>query len=67
MKWWEGSMVLWRIADSSYPVIEYQQTYTPSNYTYHGIVTLPHPGKIGWFSINDFVQGFDCLELLIFD
>lgn len=67
MKWWEGSMVLWRIADSSYPVIEYQQTYTPSNYTYHGTVTLPHPGKIGWFSINDFVQGFDCLELLIFD
>ncbi len=67
MKWAEGSMVLWRIADSSYPVIEYQQTYTPSNYTYHGIVTLPHPGKIGWFSINDFVQGFDCLELLIFD
>ena len=67
MKWWEGSMVLWRIADSSYPVIEYQQTYTPTNYTYHGIVTLPHPGKIGWFSINDFVQGFDCLELLIFD
>lgn len=67
MKWWEGSMVLWRIADSSYPVIEYQQTYTPSNYTYHGTVTLPHPGKIGWFSINDFVQGFDCLELFIFD
>lgn len=67
MKWWEGSMVLWRIADSPYPVIEYQQTYTPSNYTYHGTVTLPHPGKIGWFSINDFVQGFDCLELLIFD
>lgn len=67
MKWWEGSMVLWRIADSSYPVIEYQQTYTPSNYTYHGTVTLPHPGKIGWFSINDFVQGFDYLELLIFD
>lgn len=67
LKWWEGSMVLWRIADSPYPVIEYQQTYTPSNYTYHGTVTLPHPGKIGWFSINDFVQGFDCLELLIFD
>lgn len=67
MKWWEGSMVLWRIADSSYPVIEYQQTYTPSNYTYHGTVTLPHPGKIGWFSINDFVQEFTCLELLIFD
>lgn len=67
LKWWEGSMVLWRIADSSYPVIEYQQTYTPSNYTYHGTVTSPHPGKIGWFSINDFVQGFDCLELLIFD
>ncbi len=67
MKWWEGSMVLWRIADSSYPVIEYQQTYTPSNYTYHGTVTLPHPGKIGWFSINDFVQGFNCLELFIFD
>lgn len=67
MKWWEGSMVLWRIADSPYPVIEYQQTYTPSNYTYHGTVTLPHPGKIGWFSINDFVQGFDCLELFIFD
>ena len=39
MKWWEGSMVLWRIADSPYPVIEYQQTYTPSNYTYHGTVT----------------------------
>lgn len=68
MKWWEGSMVLWRIADSSYPVIEYQQTYTPSNYTYHGTVTLPHPGKIGWFSTkDDFVQGFVCLELLIFD
>ena len=67
MKWWEGSMVLWRIADSPYPVIEYQQTYTPSNYTYHGTVTLPHPGKIGWFSINHFVQGFDRLELLIFD
>lgn len=67
MKWWEGSMVLWRIADSPYPVIEYQQTYTPSNYTYHGTVTLPHPGKIGWFSINNFVQGFDWLELLIFD
>lgn len=67
MKWWEGSMVLWRIADSPYPVIEYQQTYTPSNYTYHGTVTLPHPGKIGWFSINDFVQGFSCLELFIFD
>lgn len=67
MKWAEGSMVLWRIADSPYPVIEYQQTYTPSNYTYHGTVTSPHPGKIGWFSINDFVQGFDCLELLIFD
>lgn len=68
MKWWEGSMVLWRIADSPYPVIEYQQTYTPSNYTYHGTVTLPHPGKIGWFSTkDDFVQGFDCLELLIFD
>ena len=67
MKWWEGSMVLWRIADSPYPVIEYQQTYTPSNYTYHGTVTLPHPGKIGWFSISDFVLGFDWLELLIFD
>lgn len=67
MKWWEGSMVLWRIAESPYPVIEYQQTYTPSNYTYHGTVTLPHPGKIGWFSINNFVQGFDWLELLIFD
>lgn len=68
MKWWEGSMVLWRIADSPYPVIEYQQTYTPSNYTYHGTVTLPHPGKIGWFSTkDDFVQGFDLLELLIFD
>ena len=67
MKWWEGSMVLWRIADSPYPVIEYQHTYTPSNYTYHGTVTLPEPGKIGWFSINHFVQGFDRLELLIFD
>lgn len=67
MKWWEGSMVLWRIADSPYPVIEYQQTYTPSNYTYHGTVTLPHPGKIGWFSINNFVQGFNWFELLIFD
>lgn len=68
MKWAEGSMVLWRIADSPYPVIEYQQTYTPSNYTYHGTVTLPHPGKIGWFSTkDDLVQGFDCLELLIFD
>lgn len=68
LKWWEGSMVLWRIADSPYPVIEYQQTYTPSNYTYHGTVTLPHPGKIGWFSTkDDFVQGFDLLELLIFD
>lgn len=68
MKWWEGSMVLWRIAESPYPVIEYQQTYTPSNYTYHGTVTLPHPGKIGWFStIYDYVQGFSNLELLIFD
>lgn len=68
MKWAEGSMVLWRIADSSYPVIEYQQTHTPASYTYHGTVTLPHPGKIGWFSTkDDFVQGFVCLELLIFD
>lgn len=67
MKWAEGSMVLWRIADSPYPVIEYQQTYTPSNYTYHGTVTLPHPEKIGWFSINYFVQGFNWFELLIFD
>lgn len=52
MKWAEGSMVLWRIADSAYPVIEYQQTYSPSSYTYHGTVTVPHPGKIGWFSVK---------------
>lgn len=64
----EGSMVLWRIADSAYPVIEYQQTYTPSSYTYHGTVTVPHPGKIGWFSVKeDINQDFSCLELLIFD
>ena len=68
MKWWEGSMVLWRIADSSYPVIEYQQTYTPSNYTYHGTVTVPHPGKIGWFSVTeDIMEDFCNLELLIYD
>lgn len=64
----EGSMVLWRIADSAYPVIEYQQTYTPSSYTYHGTVTLPHPGKIGWFSTKeDRVEDFVDLELLIYD
>ena len=68
LKWIEGSMVLWRIADSAYPVIEYQQTYTPSNYTYHGTVTLPHPGKIGWFSVKeDIVRDFWNLELLIYD
>lgn len=68
LKWIEGSMVLWRIADSAYPVIEYQQTYTPSNYTYHGTVTLPHPGKIGWFSVKeDKVRDFWNLELLIYD
>lgn len=68
LKWAEGSMVLWRIADSAYPVIEYQQTYTPSNYTYHGTVTLPHPGKIGWFSVKeDIVRDFWNLELLIYD
>ncbi len=68
LKWVEGSMVLWRIADSAYPVIEYQQTYTPSNYTYHGTVTLPHPGKIGWFSVKeDIVRDFWNLELLIYD
>lgn len=68
MKWAEGSMVLWRIADSAYPVIEYQQTYTPSSYTYHGTVTVPHPGKIGWFSVKeDIVQDFVGLELYIYD
>ena len=68
LKWIEGSMVLWRIADSAYPVIEYQQTYTPSNYTYHGTVTLPHPGKIGWFSVKeDIMEDFCNLELLIYD
>lgn len=68
LKWIEGSMVLWRIADSAYPVIEYQQTYTPSNYTYHGTVTVPHPGKIGWFSTKeDINQDFVGLELLIYD
>lgn len=68
MKHAEGSMVLWRIADSAYPVIEYQQTYTPSNYTYHGTVTVPHPGKIGWFSVKeDIMEDFCNLELLIYD
>lgn len=68
LKWLEGSLVLWRIADSAYPVIEYQQTYTPSNYTYHGTVTLPHPGKIGWLSTKiDMVRDFGTLELLIYD
>lgn len=68
LKWIEGSMVLWRIADSAYPVIEYQQTYTPSNYTYHGTVTVPHPGKIGWFSVTeDIMEDFCNLELLIYD
>lgn len=68
LKWIEGSMVLWRIADSAYPVIEYQQTYTPSNNTYHGTVTVPHPGKIGWFSTKeDICQDFVGLELLIYD
>lgn len=68
MKWAEGSMVLWRIADSAYPVIEYQQTYTPSNYTYHGTVMVPHPGKIGWFSVKeDIMEDFCNLELLIYD
>lgn len=68
MKHAEGSMVLWRIADSAYPVIEYQQTYTPSSYTYHGTVTVPHPGKIGWFSVKeDIVQDFVGLELYIYD
>lgn len=68
LKWIEGSMVLWRIADSAYPVIEYQQTYTPSNYTYHGTVTVHHPGKIGWFSVTeDIMEDFCNLELLIYD
>lgn len=68
LKWLEGSLVLWRIADSAYPVIEYQQTYTPSNYTYHGTVTLPHPGKIGWLSTKiDMTRDFGTLELLIYD
>ena len=68
MKWAEGSMVLWRIADSAYPVIEYQQTYSPSSYTYHGTVTVPHPGKIGWFSVTeDIMEDFCNLELLIYD
>lgn len=68
MKWAEGSMVLWRIADSAYPVIEYQQTYSPSSYTYHGTVTVPHPGKIGWFSVKeDIMEDFCNLELLIYD
>ncbi len=68
LKWIEGSLVLWRIADSAYPVIEYQQTYTPSSYTYHGTVTLPHPGKIGWFSTKiGMVRDFGTLELLIYD
>lgn len=69
LKWIEGSMVLWRIADSAYPVIEYQQTYTPSNYTYHGTVTLPHPGKIGWFSVKEDMLDYEFtnLELLIYD
>lgn len=69
MKHAEGSMVLWRIADSAYPVIEYQQTYTPSNNTYHGTVTLPHPGKIGWFSVKEDMLDYEFtnLELLIYD
>lgn len=68
MKHAEGSMVLWRIADSAYPVIEYQQTYTPSSYTYHGTVTVPHPRKIGWFGVKeDRVEDFVDLELLIYD
>ena len=68
LKWIEGSMVLWRIADSAYPVIEYQQTYSPSSYTYHGTVTVPHPGKIGWFSVKeDIMEDFCNLELLIYD
>ena len=68
LKWWEGSLVLWRIADSAFPVLDYKQTYNPANKTYHGTVSIPHAGKIGWFStIDKEIKGFNGLELLIYD
>ena len=68
LKWAEGSLVLWRIADSAFPVLDYKQTYKPANKTYHGTVSIPHAGKIGWFStIDQEIKGFNGLELLIYD
>lgn len=68
LKWAEGSLVLWRIADSAFPVLDYKQTYNPANKTYHGTVSIPHAGKIGWFStIDKEIKGFNGLELLIYD
>lgn len=68
LKWAEGSLVLWRIADSAFPVLDYKQTYNPANKTYHGTVSIPHAGQIGWFStIDQEIKGFNGLELLIYD
>lgn len=68
MKWWEGSMVLWRIADSAFPVMNYTQTYDQGKKSYHGTVSIPHPGKIGWFStVDDLIKEYTRLELLIYD
>ncbi len=68
LKWAEGSLVLWRIADSAFPVLDYKQTYSPANKTYHGTVSIQHDGKIGWFStIDKEIKEFALLELLIYD
>ena len=68
MKWAEGSMVLWRIADSVFPVMNYTQTYDQGKKSYHGTVSIPHPGKIGWFStVDDLIKEYSELELLIYD
>ncbi len=68
MKWAEGSLVLWRIADSAYPVINYKQTYDKGKKMYHGTVSLPPPAKIFWYTVGDtYISDYADLELLIYD
>lgn len=68
MKWAEGSLVLWRIADSAYPVINYKQTYDKGKKMYHGTVSLPPPAKIFWYTVGDtYISDYRDLELLIYD
>ncbi len=68
LKWIEGSLVLWRIADSAYPVINYKQTYDKGKKMYHGTVSLPPPAKIFWYTVGDtYISDYSDLELLIYD